>query len=236
MAGEELINRWDSYLGKLKERYFEILAQAEEPLNGVIEGLQFDNVIIHNVKNGLHNQTVLQLFAKAEEGWGKMQTEIYKSGNLKLIKEQSGKLASFRDWLNTEFTKFEVGLFARAARKILDNVKQHIDEKKLHRCTQCAAELPINVYSFMAVNIKCDSCGSVNTYQPDDRIRALEYYVLEPLAEESALEPKLRRDYDKSANKEYFTKYYTFLMDNVPEKRDSYKRTMDERLNNPFFG
>lgn len=235
MAVEELITRWDTFISKLKDRYFEILAQAEEPLKEVIENLQYDNVIIINIKTGLHNQAVLQLYQKAEEGWSKMQAEIYKSGHLGLIRQEAVKLESFREWLDTEFMKFEVGLFARAARKILENVKQHINDKKIHKCTQCAAELPINIYSFMAVNIKCDSCGAVNTYQPDDRIRALEYYVIEPLAEEYALEPKLRRDKDKNANKEYFTKYYTYLMDNVPEKRESYKRTMDERLNNPFF-
>ncbi len=235
MAGEELIKRWDAYLSKLKDRYSEILAQAEEPLKEVIENLQYDNVIIINIKTGLHNQTVLQLYQKAEEGWEKMQAEIYKTGNIGLIKQEAAKLAIFRDSLETEFARFETELFARAARKILENVKQHINEKKIHRCTQCAADLPINIYSFMAVNIKCDSCGSVNTYQPDDRIRALEYYVIEPLAEEYALEEKLRRGKDKAAEKEYFKKYYTYLMDNVPEKRESYKRTLDERLNNPFF-
>ena len=235
MADEELINRWDSYLGKLKERFFEILKQAEEPLNEVIENLQFDNVIIINIKTALQHQTVEQLFEKAEQGWDKMQVEIYKTGRLNLIKEQSIKLELIRDWMNEEFMKFEVDLFARAARKILDNVKKHVDEKKIHRCTQCAAELPINIYSFMAFNIKCESCGSVNTYQPDDRIRALEYYVIEPLAEEYALEPKLKRDKDKNAQREYFKMYYTYLMDNVPEKKEGYQRSLDERLNNPFF-
>jgi len=76
----------------------------------------------------------------------------------------------------------------------------------MHRCTQCAAELPINIYSFMAVNIKCESCGAVNTYQPDDRVRALEYYVIEPLAEEYAIEEKIKGATDKSAMKEYYKK------------------------------
>jgi hypothetical protein len=235
MTAEELIKRWDNYLGKLKERYFEIIKQAEEPLNEVIENLQYDNVVIINIKTALHNQTVEQLYKKAEEGWSKMQGEIMKAGLFTQIKGQSNKMVVFRDWMETDFTRFEVNLFARAARKILDNVKKHIDEKKIHRCTQCAAELPINIYSFMAINIKCESCGSVNTYQPDDRIRALEYYVIEPLADEYALEPKLNRFKDKNAEQEYFKMYYTYLMDNVPEKREAYKRTLDERLNNPFF-
>jgi len=197
----------------------------------------FDNVIIHNVKTGLHNQTVVQLTQKAEEGWNKMDAEMLKYGKFfwNQKSDQHKKLDEFRQWVDTEFQKFEIGLYARAARKILDNVKHHIDEKKMHKCTQCGAELPINVYSFMAVNIKCDSCGSVNTYQPDDRIRALDYYVLNHLADEKAMETKLRAKYDKNSQKEYYKIYYGFLIETVPDKKEFYQRQMDERLNNPFF-
>ena len=235
MSKVELSARWDGYLSKLKDRYYEILNSTEEPLNEVYNNMQYDNVIIHNITNGLKGQTVVQLSQKADDGWNKMQGEIYKNGFLFLIKEEGYKLAAFKKWLDVEFTRFQTKVFANAARKILENVKQHIDEKKMHRCTQCAAELPINIYSFMAVNIKCESCGAVNTYQPDDRVRALEYYVIEPLAEEYAIEEKIKGATDKSAMKEYYKKYYGYLMDNVPDKKESYQRTMDERLNNPFF-
>ena len=238
MSLEELSARWDAYLGKLKDRYSEILDSAEAPLNDVVNNLQYDNVIIHNVKTGLHNQTVIQLGKKAEEGWDKMEAEMAKFGKIFWNQKSAEhkKMDDFKDWMDVEFLKFETGLYAKAARKILENVKQHIDEKKMHRCTQCGAELPINVYSFMAVNIKCESCGSVNTYQPDDRIRALEYYVINSLAEEKALPFKIKARHDKGAQKEYYRIYYGFLTENVPDKKEFYQRQMEERINNPFFG
>ena len=238
MSLEELSARWDAYLGKLKDRYSEIMDSAEAPLNDVINNLQYDNVIIHNVKTGLHNQTVIQLGKKAEEGWDKMEAEMAKFGKIFWNQKSAEhkKMDDFKDWMDVEFLKFETGLYAKAARKILENVKQHIDEKKMHRCTQCGAELPINVYSFMAVNIKCESCGSVNTYQPDDRIRALEYYVINSLAEEKALPFKIKARHDKGAQKEYYRIYYGFLTENVPDKKEFYQRQMEERINNPFFG
>ncbi len=237
MSLEDLSARWDAYLGKLKDRYYEIINSAEGPLTEVINNLQYDNVIIHNIKTGLYNQAVTQLGQKAEEGWGKMETQMAQFGKLfwnqKSAEHQ--KMTDFKEWMEVEFLKFETDLYARAARKILENVKQHIDEKKMHRCTQCGAELNINVYSFMAVNIKCDSCGSVNTYQPDDRIRALEYYVLNSLAEEKALPMKIKARYDKGAQKEYYAVYYSYLMENVPDKKEFYQRQMEERIKNPFF-
>lgn len=237
MPLEELVIRWDNYLNKLKERYYEVIQQAESPIGDVINNLQFDNVIIHNIKNGLHNQTVIQLTEKGEQGWSKMESEMMKYGKFfwNQKSDQHNKLTWFRQWVNDEFLKFEIGLYAKGARKILDNVKHHIDEKKMHKCTQCAGELPIKIYSFMAVNIKCGSCGSVNTYQPDDRIRALEHYVLNHLADEYAMNEKLKASHDKNAQKEYFKKYYGFLIENVPDKKEFYERQRDERLNNPFF-
>jgi hypothetical protein len=233
---QALVTRWDGFLKKLEARYYEVLQQTEAPLDGIIDGLQYDNVVIINIANGLKNQTVTQLSEKADQGWSKMRGEMdamNASGGD--INAQREKLAVFKYWLEIEYQKFEMSVFAKAARKILENVKQHIDLNKMHKCTQCAAELPINVYSFMAINIKCDSCGSVNTYQPDDRIRALEYYVINQLAEEHAFPEKLRSRQDKSAMKEYYKKYYTYLMEHVPDKKDYYQRDLNERLTNPMF-
>lgn len=232
----KLVERWDTYLAKLKERYYEILKQSEGPLQNVIDNLQYDTVVIHNIKTGLHNQTVEQLFKKAEEGWSKMEAEMYKLGvSFDQINEQHAKSEALRQWMEWEFGIFEVTTYGRAARKILENVKKHIDDKKLHRCTQCAAELPIKIYSFMSINLKCESCGSVNTYQPDDRIRALEFYVLNHLAEEQAYPFKQKAKTDKNAQKDYYKAYYGFLMENVPDKKEFYERDMEKRINDPFF-
>lgn len=233
---QALVTRWDGFLAKLKERYFEVLKQAEEPLNNVIGNIQFDTVIIHNIKTGLNDQTVQQLSQKADDGWAKMENEMSKIGaSWNLITDQRKKADEFKNWMAIEFQKFEVALYAKAARKIIENVKAHIDTNKLHRCTQCAAELPIKIFSFIAVNLKCESCGSVNTYQPDDRIRAMEYYVINHLAEEHALPAKLKGKYDKEAQKEYFKLYYGYLMENVPDKKEFYERDLNERLTNPMF-
>ncbi len=237
MSLEELQTRWDNYLGKLKDRFHEVLNQAQVPLDEVINNLQYDTIIIHNVLTGLKNQTVYQLTEKGEEGWNKMENEMSKYGKVFWNQKSAEhtKFDAFRNWMDDEFTRFEVSTYAKAARKILENVKQHIDEKRLHRCTQCGAELPIKIYSFMAVNLKCESCGSVNTYQPDDRIRALEYYVINNLAEEHAMEAKIRAKYDKNAQKEYYRLYYGYLIENIPDKKEFYERDLNERLNNPLF-
>jgi len=226
-----LVARWDTFINKLFERYKDVMTQAEGPLSEMMNGIQYDSIVFININTGLKNQVVEQLGQKGEEGWTKMSAELRKiNASSSDIADLRQKLINFKAWAELEFERYEVKIFADAARKILENVKQHINESKLHRCTQCAAELPIKVYSFMAINIKCESCGSVNTYQPDDRVRALEYYVLNHLAEEQAFDLKIKGRHDRSAAKEYYLKYYGYLMENVPEKKDFYKRDMDERI------
>ena len=228
---QQLGERWGTFLDKIQARYNEVLEQSAEPLKETINNLQYDTIIIHNILTALKNQTVQQLTEKIEEGWKKMYGEMNKVGaSREELSRQGARGAFVKDKMSVDFRVFEVKTYGDAARKILANVQAHIDETKLHRCTQCGADLPIKVYSFMAVNIKCDSCGSVNTYQPDDRVRALEYYVINNLAEEIALPEKMRAEYDKNAAKEYYRKYYGFLMENVPDKKEFYERDMNERI------
>ncbi len=235
-AVQELVTRWNGFLKKIEARYYEVLQQTEAPLDNVIANLQYDTIIIHNICNGLKNQTVTQLSEKADQAGSKFEKEMRAAGaSSGLVYQERGKTHVLKNWMDVDYLKFENKLFARAARKILENVKSHIDEKKLHRCTQCAADLKINVFSFMAVNIKCESCGSVNTYQPDDRVRALEHYVIVPLAEECAFEEKLKARTDKGAMKEYYKKYYGYLIQNIPDKAKYYERDLHERLTNPMF-
>ena len=149
MTIEELTKRWNVFIQKLKDRFFEILKQAEEPLNETINNLQYDTVILINICTGLKNQTVEQLFQKASEGLNKMLAEMEKINSFSWGERAAynKKLDEYREWLDVEFLKFETTLMANAARKIKKNVQQHIDEKKMHRCTQCGAELPIKIYS-----------------------------------------------------------------------------------------
>ncbi|MCC6865578.1 MAG: hypothetical protein IT280_05400 [Ignavibacteria bacterium] len=235
-AVQALVTKWNEFLKKVEGRFYEVLKQTEAPLDGVIANLQYDNIIIHNISNGLKNQTVTQLSEKLDQAGSKFEKEMRAAGaSSGLISSERGKTHILKNFIDIEYLKFENKLAARAARKILENVNAHIDETKMHRCTQCAADLKINVFSFMAVNIKCESCGSVNTYQPDDRVRALEWYVITPLAEEYAFDEKLKARTDKSAMKEYYKKYYGYLIKNVPEKAQYYERDLHERLTNPMF-
>ena len=103
---QALVTRWDAYLKKLESRYYEIMQQSEEPLNDVINNIQYDSVVIHNINMGLKNQTVDQLGKRAEEGWIKMRAEMEKIGaGWKEISAQNEKMGAFKIFLEIEFDR-----------------------------------------------------------------------------------------------------------------------------------
>src|SRR5205085_7776152 len=115
---QTLITRWDGFLDKIKTRYYEILQQAEGPLSDVINNIQYDTVVIHNITTALKYQTVEELGKKAEDGWKKMRGEMDKIGaSYNDITFQANKGYLFKNWMRVEFQKFQIHTFANAGRK-----------------------------------------------------------------------------------------------------------------------
>ena len=232
---QALVTRWDGFLEKIKSRYYEVLEQAKPPMDEMFDTLEFNQMLIYNLLNGLKFQTVDQLSQKTNESWSKMSTELNKvkspSGSFQLVKQ---KHVSLLNWMKDDFDRYSIITYANAARKFEENVRKHIDENKLINCVQCGGELPVEIYSFNSLNVKCTSCGSVNTYEPDGRIRMLEGCVAF-FADEHAIEEKLKSEDDIKMKSAYYKKYYEFIIDKIPSKKDYYQRLLNDKLNNPVF-
>lgn len=247
---EQIIQRWDAFIDKIKLRCSELIGQANAGTDAFIPQIMFDTNAINNAWTGIKGQ-VFQLGDKLDDAWDKMDDLFDKAGSTsKETDTERAKKEEANIYLHWEYEKNYILAIAKAARQILFNVKSHINENKIHNCTQCGNQLDINIYSFRAKNIKCDACGSVNTYKPDDRIVVLESWVLVPLANEHALAEK-EKEYFAEEKKSYadhgtvtkeqmeelvslrkatWNKYYQFLIDSIPEKADLYERQRDERL------
>ncbi len=247
---QQLIERWDTFLSKIKARCDEMITQANQGTDMFVPQLLFDNNAIGNAWTGIRNQ-IYELTEKISEAWLKMDRLFDDAGSSRaeteLQREKKEKMSAYIQW---EYEKNRIIAIAKAARQILSNVKKHVNENKLHNCTQCGFPLDIPIYSFRAKNVKCGSCGSVNTFKPDDRVVALETWVLVPLADECALinkekeyflQEKLNSTDSKKVTdqqvqelieerKATYKSYYQFLIDNIPEKAEFYERQRDERL------
>lgn len=230
-----LIDRWDGFLSKIKSRYHEVLDQAKDPLKDVISGLEYDSIIIHNVLNGLRHQSQGQLSQKMEETWEKVEGEFEKI-NIPfdtILKEQE-KHHQLTEWMRDDFERFSIRIFADAARQIEKNIHAAVDPDQIHNCISCGDQLKVEVFSFQAINVKCEGCGTINTYEPDGRIRQLEG-VYSSLADEFAMEEKIMKDKSNKYGAPYFKKYYGFIIEKLPQRKDYYERLLNDKLNNPDF-
>jgi len=245
---EQLIQRWDSYIQKITARCDEMIAQANAGTDAFVPQLMFDTNAVINAWTGIKGQ-VFQLDDKLDEGWDKMDTLMDKAGfKRKEWDREREKSDEAKIQLHWKYEMNYILAMAKAGRQVLFNVKNHINENKMHACTQCGNDLKIDVYTFRAKNIKCDACEAVNTYQPDARVTALEAWVVVPLANEHAIAEKEAEYFaeERSAfykqrsdsenqklialRKASINKYYQFLIDSIPEKADHYTRQRDQRL------
>jgi hypothetical protein len=187
-----LIDRWNGFLDKIKARYLEVLEQSKEPLNDVIGGLEYDSIIIHNVLNGLKYQSQGQLSKKMEDTWEKVEHEFEKLDiDFDVILKEQKKHHDLTEWMRDDFERFSIRTFADAARQIEKNIHAAVDPNQIHNCVSCGDQLKVEVFAFQAINVKCAGCGTINTYEPDGRVRQLEG-VYSSLADEFAMEEKIQ--------------------------------------------
>jgi len=259
MEKKKLIKRWESFLENIEQRFDEILEQAEEGTNQLIPNIDYDAISIENAWSGIKGQ-LYQLQEKSENTWDDKMDDLFGDRDDVTSEERIHELNKYIDVNHSLEKKYErayVKAMADAGRKIYTDAQQHININKIHNCKQCGDKMEVVIYSFVAKNIKCNSCGTVNSYNPDPRIQALEYHTIDALAKElvidltikeSDLEHQIHRLEDDrnesgtkdkqkklaqeliSTRKERVHKYYTYLETNVPDKASFYARQKEERL------
>lgn len=230
---QTLVKRWDGFLAKIKDRYNEVIESSKEPLQDMILNLEFDSVIIHNALQGIKNLSVFQLDKKIDEGWAKMEIEAEKLNiNYGLLDTPRENNIKTSKWLWTEFEKFSIKISADAARQIEKNIRAGVDENMIHNCVSCGGPLPVEIWSFQAINVNCPNCGSVNTYEPDGRVRAYEGVIL-TYAQEYAMDDYMNRENDSKSLLNYYKKYYSFIIEKLPQRKEYYERILNDKLTNP---
>ncbi|MDO5977331.1 hypothetical protein [Flavivirga spongiicola] len=276
---EELVKKWDTFLSKIEERFDLIIDQSKEGTQMLIDQITYDSVSIINAWNGVQSQ-LLSLMRKTDDTWANKMEQSFEAIDYAKYededenydenenydeyeddatdKERMEQYNKYHDLNHKMLTKYKFEsnrAFANAARKIQENVMAHIDLNKIHNCKQCGDIMDITIYSFMAKNVKCRSCGTVNSYEPDDRILAIEHncvihlaneHVIDLTIKEANLEHELLKldrwvtdektkmdqiQNDLNKNKvEYINKYYDFIVELVPDKEAFYNRKRVHRL------
>jgi len=260
MTKEEIIARWDKVLGEIEGRFTEILSQAVEESENFISQLKYTTSGLDQAWSGISAE-LRKLEKKADTIWTGNMEDLYGrrddvSSEERL--EQYYKRTNLNVKMENALHRAKTKVFADAGRKIYQNVMDVLNEEKIYNCTQCSAPLDIPFFSFVAKNIKCDACGTVNSYEPDSRMTALEHTYLTAISEELVQEEWCRINElenelwkcDKRESPEKYTQLeeekaelerkkitisHDFLRESIKDKEEYYRARKETQLPHIHF-
>jgi transcription elongation factor Elf1 len=171
----QLVDRWDAFLGKIKGRFEELIAQAREGCPVLLEAASLDTVPMSNAWTGIVQQ-IHSLRQKIDDTWSDKVEEPMEDAGLgdDVIDAQRDKGEKLDDWMEREVEREELSIFASAADRI------HAEAQKIlaqaFKCTQCKAALPVPEKFFRSAHVTCEYCNTVNTFEPGSLVRGVEHF------------------------------------------------------------
>lgn len=164
MTREQNIERWDSFLLKIKERATELFDSARGQAFTLFVESGNDSIPIGNALSAIRIQ-MLELCSKADDAWEqKVRDLLYCSGvhddELDLEEKKRDQL---RYTLESDFTVMEMEIRNQMALHIVKMAQQQV---KTISCTQCLAQLEVPLHLYQSEHLVCKFCQTVNTYEP----------------------------------------------------------------------
>ncbi len=187
---DAVIARWDGFLNQIRERFVGIMNEAREGSAGLIQDPDFNPIVLGNAWTGIESR-VRELRGKIDDTWrAAVEAKFEESGMPRgAIEAQREKGVALEDWIETESERARIGVYCDLSRSLIEAAKKSLADGV--PCKECGAALPL-AFTFRAVNVRCNHCGSVNTYEPGTNIRLIEAMGVHPLSEEAAWSEKLQ--------------------------------------------
>ncbi|WP_282089820.1 hypothetical protein [Aquimarina algiphila] len=242
MSFIETQNRWDGFLKKIKERFQEVLEKTEAALPVLFEATDFETTTFSNAWQGIYSQAS-DLIYKIDDTWDEKVEEAFENAGVDFGSDQFNKERDkgfhTRFDLEQKLKSYEVKIFADAAKKLVQEVKDTLS--KDFCCTQCQAKLPVKDNFFRSYYSTCEYCQTVNTFEPGTKARNIEHFAVHALGEEAALEHYLHHEELKFQNylkskeiykkeeldaiyQKYVETYLKKRIEIIPDYKDRYEK------------
>ncbi|MBK7882708.1 MAG: hypothetical protein IPJ81_01905 [Chitinophagaceae bacterium] len=124
---QELITKWEDLLKRIQQKALDILKEAEEKSQPLINETLYDTQAIHQLWSAIKKKAVDNLGEKVDEGWEKF-SDLTSEADLTTNDLDLGEVGMLRDetnhWLAVEYERYYVRVVAKAAKKIWENALQ----------------------------------------------------------------------------------------------------------------
>lgn len=186
---EALIKRWNDFSGKIKDRFYAVLDEAEaqcmqilsdenyktQPLLVGWQGLKSQlHMLIQKLDDTWQNQVAP--YNNYDEPWYTMQNQLYADTNE----------------MHRRLSNREGEIMGRCSEAFYQHAIRHYNRDFL--CSQCRAPITVNNDIFHAHYVTCSYCNRVNTYEPPTQIREIEWFCVDNLAAYRNREKKQQLD------------------------------------------
>ncbi len=171
-----LVEKWDTFLEKIKTRFFESLVNAEEALLDNLEESNYDINPTMTAWQGIKAQ-LMALGDKVDTTFNeKVKPQMLQYKEHYDILDQAAKGTYLRESIIfNKIERFEIVLEGKVSLKFYNHAVQFLNED--FHCTQCSAKIEVNKDIFHAHYVTCDYCNTVNTFTPNDKISAIRWVV-----------------------------------------------------------
>lgn len=168
MSVAALVQRWDTFLGKVCSRADEVCAEADPGFDALIDVEVLDSVPLSSALSEFHAR-MLALGTKIDASWEKIDAELdaldeddkYVHRDAMLEK---GRLA--RREIDRKSKVMQVKKAAKAAHGLWALAEQEmLTMRTATKCTQCGAPIEPSVLH-EASNVTCPHCKSVSVVRP----------------------------------------------------------------------
>ncbi len=178
MTQDQFIQRWDSFLQKMEQRFDESLLQAEEACLSLLVETDYDYNTVLISWQGMKAQ-INQLSTKIEETWqNQVKPQMIQVSDGDLYYEQEGRKANvLSDKLSFKMQRFQTILEGKLSQKFYEHASQIASQS--FSCSQCGAPISIKKDLFRAQYVTCPACNSVNTFDPELKFLQIGWNVID---------------------------------------------------------
>lgn len=205
MPYSSILQRWDTFLANIENRFHEQLSQAGAVLPSLLDLQDFSTSGFATAWQGIESQ-MKELIAKIDDTWQEKVSPAFdeiKDAEEAAIEEAEGDLEAYhgkfypvyyaaqdkgrglQHQLEKELHRYQVTTFAEAGRRLSAKAREILSGN--FSCSQCKAPLPVQQQFFRSYYHTCEYCQTVNTFEPGTIARNVEHFAVHPLAEEVAL-------------------------------------------------
>ncbi|MBX3204271.1 MAG: hypothetical protein KF764_04340 [Labilithrix sp.] len=178
-----VVTRWDGFLAQVRERFVQIMREAEEGCPMLLQQANFDPLPMGNAWSAIEIRAK-QLETKIDETWNAQVEGAFEQAGAPpgAIAYERAKGEALRDWFEVERERTRIKIWSDAGRTFYRRALTELGRP--FACVHCTAPLEVP-FTYRALDVPCPHCRNVNGFEPGTYMRMGEICV-HPLSEEAA--------------------------------------------------